>query len=288
MLNPIDLRADAPWKQRFRAPSIECFRAAQDPSRGVICSDKDGVWQLYAWKAETNEVTQLTDDPAGVPDGAISADGEFVYYLRDKGGNEIGHYARIPFSGGEPQDMTPNLPEYASHFLAESASGNALGFSAVDDDGFHIYIFEKSRMTTPIFTTTKQALSFGPILSHDAEIAIIASTEKTGIAEYALEAYDVKSGQRIAELWDGSGSGIIPGEFSGAPGDMRFAGSSNASGYHRPFIWNPRTGERHEILSQQFHGDVKVWQWSLDGATHPLASGRSSHACALRLRCRRR
>ena len=91
-------------------------------------------------------MTQLTDDPAGVPDGAISADGEFVYYLRDKGGNEIGHYARIPFAGGEPEDMTPNLPEYASHFLAESASGNRLGFSAVDDGGFHIYVFDKSRM----------------------------------------------------------------------------------------------------------------------------------------------
>ena len=76
----------------------------------------------------------------------------------------------------------------------------------------------------------------------------------------------MKSDKLIAELWDGAGSGIIPGEFSGAPGDMRFAGSSNASGYHRPFIWNPRSGEVHDILSEQFHGDVKAWQWSPDGA----------------------
>ncbi|MCY3799438.1 MAG: prolyl oligopeptidase family serine peptidase [Chloroflexi bacterium] len=266
MLKPLDLSADAPWKQRFRAPSIECYRAAQDPSRALVRSDKDGLWQLYAWQADTSALTQLTHDPAGVSDGVISADGEWIYYLRDNGGNEIGHYARVPFAGGEAEDLTPDLPEYASHFLTECASGRALGFSAVDDDGFHIYIFEKPRMNAPVFTTTKTALSFGPLLSPDAEIAIIASTEKTGVAEYALEAYDVNSGELIAELWDGAGSGIVPGEFSRAPGDMRFAGSSNASGYHRPLIWNPLSGERHDIRSERFRGDVKVWHWSPDGA----------------------
>ena len=266
MINSPNLRADAPWKQRFRAPSIECFRADQNTARGLVLSDKDGLWQLYAWNADTGALTQLTDDPAGVPFGVISADGEWVYYLRDSGGNEIGRYVRVPFTGGEAEDLTPDLPEYASHFLTESASGRALGFSAVDDDGFHIYIIDKLRINTPVFTTTKAALSFGPLLSQDAEIAIIASTEKTGVAEYALEAYDVNSGELIAELWDGAGSGIVPGEFSRAPDDMRFAGASNASGYHRPFIWNPLSGERRDILSERFRGDVKVWRWSPDGA----------------------
>ena len=109
-------------------------------------------------------------------------------------------------------------------------------------------------------------MSFGPLLSHDAEIAIIASSERTGNAEYALEAWDVGRGELMAELWDGAGSGIIPGEFSPVPGDMRFAGSSSAGGYHRPFIWNPPAGERFDIVSEQFRGDVKFWNWSPDGA----------------------
>ena len=266
MLKPIDRSDDAPWKQRLRTPYIaETCRASQNPSRGLVVSNKSGVYQLYAWNTETDELTQLTDDPAGVGDGAISADGEYVYYLRDKGGDEIGHYVRLPFSGGLPEDISPDLPEYASHFIAECSTGSALGFFAADDDGFHIYIYDKSRMTAPIFKTTKQALTFGPLLSQNAEIAIIASSEKTGNAEYALEAWDLASGELIAELWDGAGSGIIPGEFSPAPGDMRFAGSSNAGGYHRPFIWNPRSGERQDIRSQQFQGDVKFLHWSRDG-----------------------
>lgn len=266
MLNPIDRSADARWKQRFRAPYIAwSSRAARNPARGLVASNKDGVYQLYAWNTETDELTQLTDDPAGVGDGAISADGESVYYLRDRRGDEIGHYARMPFSGDAAEDITPDSPEYASHFIAESASGRALGFCAVDDDGFHLHVYEQAGAPEPIFSQTKGALSFGPLLSQDAEIAIIASSEKTGIAEYALEAWDVSMGELIAELWDGAGSGIIPGEFSPVPGDMRFAGSSSASGYHRPFIWNPRTGERRDIESEQFRGDVKFWNWSPDG-----------------------
>ena len=266
MLKRLDLRADAPWKQRLRAPTISATsRASQNPARGLAISNKSGVVQLYAWNTETGELAQLTDDPAGVGDGAISVDGEHIYYLRDRRGDEIGHYARIPFGGGEAQDLTPDLPEYASHFLAESASGSALGFFAADAQGFHFYVYNLTNMESPDFALSKQALAFGPLLSQDGEIAIIASSEKTGSAEYALEAYDVESGEIIAELWDGAGSGIVPGEFSPAPADMRFAGSSSADGYHRPFIWNPLTGERHDIESAQFQGDVKFMNWSPDG-----------------------
>jgi len=267
VLTQPDLSAGAPWKQRIRAPIIAwSSRAAQNPSRGLLCSSKDGVYQLYAWNTQTEELRQLTQDPAGVSGGVISADGERVYYLRDQRGDEIGHYVAVPFSGGEPEDISPDLPEYASHFLAESASGSALGFFAADPDGFHFYIFGEPGAAEPAFALTKKALSFGPLLSQDAEIAIIASSEKTGNAEYALEAWDVRRGELIAELWDGAGSGIAPGEFSAAPGDMRFAGSSNAGGYHRPFIWNPLTGERQDIQSEQFRGDVKFRHWSPDGA----------------------
>ncbi len=266
MLKPLNLNADSPWKQRFRAPSIAgSSRAAQNPKRGLMVSNKDGIWQLYAWDTQTDCLTQLTDDPAGVPHGSVSSDGEYVYYLRDKGGDEIGHYVRQPFAGGEAQDITPNLPEYASFDISESFSGKAIGFTAADDDGFHIYLYTRDDMATPILSLTKVAMSVGPYMSHDAEIAVIASTEKTGVHDYALEAYDIASGDLIAELWDGPGSGTGFGGFSPVPGDMRFAGSSNASGYHSPFIWNPQTGARQDIHSDLFRGDVKVWQWSPDG-----------------------
>ena len=261
-----NLSEDAPWKMRFRAPSLAWSRrAARNPQRGLVCTNKDGVYQLYAWDTRTDSLTRLTDDPTGVASGVISADGEHVYYLRDERGAEIGHYARVPFGGGETVDITPEMPEYASHYLTESASGGALGFIAVDDDGFHVHVSESAQPAQPSFSHTKRALSMGPWLSYEGEIAVIASTEKTGVAEYALEAWDTRSGEPIGELWDGDGTGMNAGDFSPLAGDFRFAGSSNASGNHRPFIWNPRTGDRGEIQSEFFAGDVTVWHWSPGG-----------------------
>ena len=265
MLRPPNLSADARWKKRYRAPSILWSRRASlNPQRGLVCSNKDGVYQLYAWDTVANTLSQLTHERTGVARGVISADGEQVYYLRDKAGDETGHYVRLPFNGGTPEDITPDLPDYASHHLSESVSGNARGFAAVYDNSFHMIVHDR-RQPEPVFSHAKTSLSSGPYLSYDGEIAIIASTEKTGITEYALEAWDVRSGEVIGELWDGAGSGTDPGEFAPVPGDFRFAGSSNAGGYHRPFIWNPRTGARHNIHSDLFAGDVSVWHWSPDG-----------------------
>ena len=261
----LDLSDDAPWKKRYRAPAIAfSSRASQNPKRACFCSNKDGVYQLYAWAIETGALTRLTDQPAGVVAGNISADGEYVYYLKDSGGDEIGHYVRLPFTGGTAEDITPDLPAYASHFLSESHSGNSLGFTSANKDGFQILLYDRLPGKTPTFSYQTSALSTGPFLSHNAEIAIIASAEKTGVAEFALSAFEVKSGELIAELWDGAGTGVQPAEFSPRPGDMRFAGSSNAT--VRPFIWNPHTGQRQDLLSHLFRGDVTVWAWSPDGA----------------------
>ncbi len=266
MLKELNLREDAPWKKRYRAPGIAWSSVAtQNKKRGLVCTNKDGIYQLYAWETDTNTLTQLTTQPAGVVNGIISADGEWVYYLLDAGGNEIGHYVRVPFAGGDAQDMTPDMTPYASFYITESHTGNVIGLMAVNDDGFQMYVIDNAVKGAPLFTYQIGSMAVGPMLSHNGEIAIIASTEKTGSTEFALEAYDVQSGNLLGELWDGKGTGISPAGFASAAGDMRFAGSSNANGFKRPFMWNPQTNERTDISSDEFAGDVTVWDWSDDG-----------------------
>lgn len=126
MLTNLQLDDNASWKQRFRAPVVLWTQLAKAaPDRGLAVSNKSGKYQLYAWEVSTGELRQLTDHPTGILFGWLAPDGRYVYYLDDKQGNEIGHYIRMPFEGGEPQDLTPDLPLYW-----RGAAGRLDGFAA--------------------------------------------------------------------------------------------------------------------------------------------------------------
>ena len=264
VLEKLDASADAPWKRRYRAASILWARIAHHrPDRGVVCSNRDGVLQLYAWHVASGELVQVTDDPTGVRLGIISADGNYITYHQDEGGNEIGHYVRVPFAGGDPDDITPKLPPYASHDITQSRLGNISGVTIADKDGFGVYVFSDGEEPRRLYRSDR--IASGPSLSYAGEIAVVASTERSGTLDFAAVAYNVPTGERIAELWDGDGASITPGEFSPVEGDCRLYATASKSGYDRPLLWNPRTGDRRELLVDDIEGGVTPCDWSPDG-----------------------
>ncbi len=268
MRKELQIDDNAPWKQRFRAHVIlwtELARAA--PDRGLAASNQSGKYQLYAWDVPSGKLRQLTDRPTGIRFGWLAPDGRYVYYLDDKQGNEIGHYVRIPFEGGEPQDLTPDLPLYSSFDFNASTAGNRIGFTIADAEGFHVYSLECGPGQTlgaprRLFHSLK--LAFGPVFSHGGEIAVMATTDRATVQHYNLVAYDVGSGEQIAELWDGEGTSVEPLMFSPAPGDSRLLGTTNRTGVKRPLIWNPRTGERTDLALPDLEGEVFPLDWSSD------------------------
>src|SRR6266498_3490372 len=125
-MKALDLSPEAIWRKRFRAAEVLwAITAQQNPKRGLICTNKDGIYQLYAWDVPTGELIQVTNQPAGMIRGIISADGNYIYFLKDEGGNEIGHYVKVPFSGGEGEDISPELPPYSSFSITQNRMGNA-------------------------------------------------------------------------------------------------------------------------------------------------------------------
>jgi len=258
----------APWKRRFRAPRIAWTKLAKAaPTRGLACGNQSGIYQLYAWDVPTGEMRQLTHKPTGMPAGEISPDGRYVYYLEDERGNEIGHYARIPFEGGEPEDVTPNMPPYSSWHLEVSEGGNTLGFVAATPHGFDLYVEDLGddhSIGDPRLLIEMKGITFGPHLSHNGEIAVIETTERAVMQFYNLVAIDTKSGERIGELWDGDGTSVEAVAFSPVQGDMRFLARTNRTGVRRPVIWNLLTNERTDIELGDLQGDVLPFDWSLD------------------------
>jgi dipeptidyl aminopeptidase/acylaminoacyl peptidase len=260
---------DAPWKQRFRVPMTFTQVARAEPARGLAVSNRSGVYQLYAWDVASGGLQQLTDIPAGKTGGVIAPDGRFVYYLHDQDGNELGHWVRVPFAGGPAEDVTPDLPPYASWSLSLAAGGGLATLVAADEAGFHLFAIDlgpagevgprRHLLSTPRFVEGISAAA-------DGRTVVVALNERSDLLRFNLVALDAATGERAAELWDGPETSVSGASFAPLPGDMRVLAVSNRSGVQRPLIWNPLTGERRDLALGDLQGDVEAWGWWPDGS----------------------
>ncbi|PSB24990.1 prolyl oligopeptidase family serine peptidase [Stenomitos frigidus] len=279
MLKQPDLNHDALWKQRFRAHKVLWAQlAVAAPQRGLVCTNASGVNQLYAWEVATNQLTPLTTHPEGKSRGWIAADGRYVYYLEDQQGNERGHYVRVPFEGGAPQDITPALPTYASTSLSENRTGTLLGLIAADETGFQLYLLEQLEndvLSSPRLLWRSPALCSGVTFSADGAIVVVATTARTGSRAFSLMAWETASGTLINELHENDTSFSLVC-FSPQVGDQRLLATSDHSGFNRPLLWQPRNGESVALPLATVQGELDVWDWSADGAQLLLCEARQA------------
>jgi Tol biopolymer transport system component len=120
----VDADNKSAWKARFRVPVIRGVQvAAGATERGLITSNVSGTFQLHAWDVPSGSLQRLTNRPSGIMAGLLSPDGRSVYYHDDAGGNELGHFVRIPFDGGVPMSITPDMPPYPTFGLRSVAGG---------------------------------------------------------------------------------------------------------------------------------------------------------------------
>jgi dipeptidyl aminopeptidase/acylaminoacyl peptidase len=261
-MKELELGSEARWRQRFRATDIFwAVVAHQNPKRGLVCTNKDGIYQLYAWDIPSNQLTQVTHQPAGMIGGIISPDGNSIYYLKDESGNEIGHFVKIPFDGGDAEDISPDLPPYSSFDIFQSRAGNTLGFVAAGQDGFKVYIKSNAGETNLIHQS--ESLISQPVLSSDGKILALRSSERTKTLDTSLVVFDVATGAQVNELWDENASIENP-LFSPVSGDARLVCTSSQSGFERPLVWDTSTGERTPLQLDEYPGSILPQAWSDD------------------------
>lgn len=268
MIKP-DLTPHATWKKRFTVPNFYTQSAHHNPDHGLVISDKNGVYQLYAWDIPSGEQRQLTDEPAGVTFGGISPDGQFIYYHQDTGGNELGKWVRVPFSGDistPRQDIAPSLPNYYSNSLSQSLNNAVIGFTVATHEGFHIYTVSADDLTSnPMLVHQSSHLTYGPILSYDAKYAVIGTTQGSKNRDFSAVVFDIQDSTNPPLIMHDDDSSLRPLAFAPIAGDARVLCTTDSSGYERPLIWDIATGSRTDIPLSDLEGSVTPQGWFPDG-----------------------
>ena len=239
---PPDTSPDAPWKQRFRAPLLGDLQIAPGDRRSAVVSgNPSGVFQTYAVDLTDGSMRQLTHADAGTVLSLLAQDGRSLLTLADEGGNEVGHWTRIALADGAITDLTPDLPAYSSWTVATDRAGAQVAIAITGDDGTQIWIASSTGEHAPRRLVAMWGLMLSLAFGADGSTLVCLTSEPTKSNAYALVAFDVATGERLGQLWDGPPSsmyGVLPeppvAELRRRPTPV--AGSGRCCGIRAPAI----------------------------------------------------
>ena len=267
--SPTSPAPGADWEARFRAPAIQFSSIARDnPDVGLVTTNASGRSQLYRWHVASGTLDQLTHDPVGRQVGYLSPDGRFVAFLRDEGGNEIGHWVAQPMDGGAEIDMTPTLAPYAAESFTYSRFAHVISFVTASDDRFAVRV---GRLGDDGRVSDLRSVHHGPAscddvrLSSTGSIVAFSSAHRSTGFEFSVLTVALDSDEAGPELWDGPGTSVRAFAFSPVRDDTRLLATTNASGPERALVWDPGTGTRIDLPAGAPDGDIVPLDWSSDG-----------------------
>ncbi|MYJ79854.1 MAG: S9 family peptidase [Caldilineaceae bacterium SB0670_bin_27] len=271
MTSPLQLEDYAPWRQRFRSGSLGyVYVAPENPSMGIVHGSLDGPAQrVFTWDIGSGDLRPLLPEDDSPAYCWLGPKGDYIYYLQDEKGSELGHLVRVPMAGGKPEDLTPDLPPYTLRGFDISRNGDFLAFDAVYGNRYWVFCIslEPDGIGSPRLVYKAREETWACHLSYDGSLLAVKSTHRAPHSRrYTTLAFNTNSCEQVAELWDGSDYSVEPVQFSPVQGDERLLAASNASGALLPLLWDPRTNERRDITVPSAVGSVHPLDWSPDGS----------------------
>ena len=235
--------------------------ALHAPDRCLYVSNASGTYELYAWDRAAGTTRQVTDRPQGTSDGALSPDGEQVWWFDDTDGDEFGTWRRQPFAGGADEDAAPGVPAGYSAGLEIGRTLSLVGTAT--DDGSAVHVVRADAAPSLLYASEHDADLAG--MSADEELAVLEHSEHGDSRHRALRVVRTADGTAVWERWDGEGLGLSAVGFSPVPGDRRLLAMHERAGRLLPFVVDPDSGEElHPDLSG-LTGDLEA-DWYADAA----------------------
>lgn len=255
------------WEQKFYSQSfLWMYRARNFPSRVVVPVNSSGKYQLETRDFETGFRRQLAKSPQGSIFGSISPSGKFIFYLDDKGGNEMGHFVREPFGGGKKVDITPALPPYFAYEVSSDYADERLCFCASVKDKNHIYLVKinktESESKTKLLYETKN-LILRTIISPDGKQTCVSVSIGGKKNKSRALIFDNDNGKLICQI-DFPHGDFIAQAFSVNSDRPLILGILNKDEFYRPVWLDFLKKKTTEIKNSNFRGNVFVMEWLED------------------------
>lgn len=263
------------WEKRFRAPRVSLPDWAEDaPDRSLFVSNATGTYELYAWDRATGVQRQVTERPNGTTDGALSPDGQWIWWFDDTDGDEFGVWRRQPFGGGADEPAVPGLePSYPAGLALGRDGATVVVGRSTDDDGSTIHVVRPGSPAPVEVYRHRESAGVGD-LSHDGTLIAVEHTEHGDAMHSALRVIR-PDGSTVAELDDTKGGTVELGlevlGFAPVDGDTRLLVGHQRRGRWEPMVWDVASGEENDLVLG-LPGDVSA-EWYPDGSALLVAHG---------------
>ncbi len=235
------------WVQRYTATVFGFPSWNEDrPNQLALVSNRSGTSQVWAHDLGEGSWRQASDEQVGVETTWVLPDGRIAWW-RDLTGAERGHLVAVPFEGGPAEAVFPEMPDGWLMGLSFAAGRMALG--AEVDGTYRIVVTDPDARTREIATFDRAAGVGGGWstthggLSADGALVCVTHAEHGDILHNALRVFEVETGAVVGDLED-RGRNLEASVWSP---DHRLIFTSELGTFERPSVWDPRTGERHDI-----------------------------------------
>jgi len=255
--------AEPTWKRRFRAARIAFPTwARDDPDRLIYLSNSGGTMEVHTWDRRSGAHRQLTDRSEGtgyrVP-SRLDPSGARVWWWDDAKGNELGRWVRERFDGGGRETIAPDLAPTYSAGLSVGTSFAVMGRSS-GEEGTTVYLVREGVAPARIYANAQSA--YVGELSRDETMFLLAHAEHGDNRNRAIRVMTL-DGRAVADLWDGPGKGLAPGDWSPVKGDQRVIIAHDREGSRRPMVYDV-AAKRETTLRLDLPGEVVATRWYPD------------------------
>ncbi|WP_236795545.1 prolyl oligopeptidase family serine peptidase [Amycolatopsis sp. GM8] len=201
--------------------------------------------------------------PFGVGFGSLlTPDGAWVIDLDDNGGSEVGALVARSMDGSRTRVLTPGRDAIVMRGLETTRDGSHVLATVVDDDGHHVLWipFDAPEQVRTLHSSPEEV--WFAHVSADATLVCADTTDhKPGVRRPAVTVFDVATGAVVAVANDLPDGPIRAVRFSAVAGDQRVLLSTERTGFARPAIWDPVSGERRDYDLPEFTGETLVLDW---------------------------